>query len=156
MIDLSNFNKQSGKVSHNLINSWSWDDIANFKENSIRDNVRYYQHLGNGGYTIGGVENSCLTVKEVLEFLHPLLPTFHARAGMYVSENAESKTFPLHNDPGQHLWIWQIMGNTLWQVENHYMNLQEGELLYILPGVYHRAIPNSPRASITFSLEEFD
>jgi len=154
MIDLSTFNKQSGKISHNLTNSWSQEIITNLCNQQIAKDIRYYRSFDNGGYTVGGVECHPY-ILEILNFLQPLKPNFFARAGIYASENDKSKTFPLHTDPGQHIWIWQIIGKTEWQVGNDYVILNNNELLYILPETPHRAIPIGPRVSISLSLEEF-
>ena len=154
MINLSTFNQRNGKVQHSLTNNWTWDKIDQFRMQQISKNPLYYRDLGSGGYTVGGVGDDSY-VASILNFLQPLAPTFYARAGIYVSKDATSKSFPLHTDPGQHLWVWQVIGSTPWQVGEEYLTLNENEVLYILPGVPHRTIPNAPRASITLSLEEF-
>lgn len=155
MIDVSGFDVASGLVDHCLINDWSWDQVEQFKNTQIQKNLRYYRDLGNGGYTVGGAD-SIPAVRSILDFLQPLRPEFHARAGLYVSTQSNSASFPLHVDPGQHVWIWQVIGSTPWQVGNQCLTLKQDQLLYIQPGVPHCARPDSPRVSVSLSLEEFD
>lgn len=155
MIDTTGFNITSGLVSHCLVNTWSWELVEHFKVVQIQKNPRYCRDLGNGGYTVGGAD-SIPTVQAILNFLQPLRPDFYARAGIYVSTQSNSVSFPLHVDPGQHVWIWQVIGSTPWQVGQQYLTLQQDQLLYIQPGVPHKAIPNAPRVSVSLSLEEFD
>lgn len=156
MIDLTNFfGKQDGLVSHSLLNDWTWERVQEFQATQFSKNPKYVRDLGNGGFTVGGAE-SIPSIKKVLEYLQPLCPEYHARAGLYVSLTDNSETFPLHSDPGQHLWVWQVIGSTPWQVGDNYFRLEQGEMFYIRPGVEHRALPDSPRVSISISLEEFD
>lgn len=156
MIDTTSFNVRWGVVDHTLdSNKWTWDKIHSLVEHQTSINNLYYRNFGEGGFTLGGLDQDPYC-KDVLDFLQPLLPNYYARAGLYAGTTPTSKTFDLHKDPGQHLWVWQIIGDTLWQVEDSKFVLQENQMLYILPGLLHCAIPDSPRASITFSLEEFD
>ena len=117
-------------------------------------NPKYLRNFKNGGFTLGGMENDSY-IKSVLNFLQPLKPNYFCRASIYAGVKSDSETFNLHVDPGQHLWVWQIIGNTKWQVEDEYIMLNTNDVLYISPGLQHKAIPDSPRASISFSLEEF-
>jgi hypothetical protein len=155
MIDLNQFSPGFKKVNHSLENFWNWDNIRIRIEQNTSESFNYYRDLGNGGFTLGGMEKDSYC-KKVLDYLHPYKPKHYPRAGMYVSTRADSKSFPKHNDPGQYLWIWQIIGNTKWIVEESEILLECGEILYISPGLFHQALPDSPRASITFSLEEYE
>jgi len=155
MIDLNNFNVGFKKVEHDLINSWDWFKVKSRVEQNVATDPKYYRDLGNGGFTLGGLHKD-LYCKDVLNYLHLNKPEYYPRAGMYVSTRTDSKSFPKHNDPGQYLWIWQIIGDTTWIVEETEIMLKCGEVLYISPGLYHQAIPSEPRASITFSLEEYE
>jgi hypothetical protein len=47
-----------------------------------------------------------------------------------------------------------LIGETKWIVEDQEYILKPNEVLYISEGLMHEAIPNSPRASITLSLEK--
>lgn len=156
MIDIASFDKNWSIINHTLdITEWDWSRIDSLVLSQTAINKKYYREFDNGGFTLGGLDNDPFC-KIVLSFLHNLQPNFYARAGLYVSTTSNSKTFDLHKDPGQHLWIWQIIGNTPWQVDNSQITLAQNQMLYIPPNVSHCAIPDSPRASITFSLEEFD
>jgi len=153
MILTDRFNKGFGKVTHTLINDWTWEKIVERISINVNTNTKYLHNFGDGGFTLGGMENDPM-IAEVLEFLQPLAPTYHTRAGLYAGIQSNSKTFDLHADPGQHLWIWQILGSTPWQVEDKYFQLEKNDMLYISPGLMHKAIPDMPRASISFSLEK--
>jgi len=142
-----------GLVEHSLVNDWNWLRVMRFTEQITNINKTHFRDLGNGGYTLGGL-HQLIDYKSFLDELQLLLPEYYPRAGMYVSSRADSKTFPLHTDPGQYLWVWQIIGETPWEVGNQSFILKENDMLFINPGTPHRAIPNSPRASITFSLEK--
>lgn len=155
MIELNQFKEGFRKVDHSLINTWDWEKISLRVTQNIATEPRYYRDLGNGGFTLGGMDLDPYC-KIVLQYLHLNKPGYHPRAGLYVSTKPDSKSFPKHNDPGQYLWIWQILGNTRWIVEGQEMTLRCGEVLYISPGLYHHAIPFEPRASITFSLEQYE
>ena len=153
MIDTNNFEVGFKKVNHSLLNSWDWSKIKIRMQENFEINPKYYRDLGHGGFTLGGLDKDSYC-KEVLNYLNLQKPNYHARAGMYVSTRNDSKSFSKHNDPGQYLWIWQIIGNTKWNVEDEEIILNCNEVLYISPGLYHYAIPDSPRASITLSLEQ--
>ena len=156
MINTDSFDKQWGIVEHTLpTDSWTWDRVNAFADHQKSVNRLYYRYFGNGGFTIGGLDSEPFC-KTVLDFLRPLAPTYYARAGLYAGTKADSKTFNLHKDPGQHLWVWQVIGDTPWQVGDQQFLLKENQVLYIPAGMDHCAIPNAPRASISFSLEEFD
>lgn len=156
MINVDNFNKTWGVVDHRLpTDYWTWDRIDQFKEQQIAVNRLYYRYFGNEGFTVGGLDTEPFC-KTVLEFLQPLAPSYYARAGIYAGKRDNSKTFNLHVDQGQHLWVWQVIGNTPWQVGEEEFILEENSVLYVPPGIAHCARPNSPRASISFSLEQFD
>lgn len=155
MIELNDFQVGFKKVNHNLTNDWNWEKIKNIVIKNTNIHSAYYRDLGEGGFTLGGLENDDYC-KTILSFLHSHKKNYYARAGLYASTKTNSKSFSKHNDVGQYLWIWQIIGNTLWEVEDCQFMLNCNEMLYISPGLYHRAIPDSPRASITFSLEEFE
>jgi len=152
MIDITNITTQYGKVLHNLDKKWTWDEVKDLLHSRNSNQIRNFK---NAGFTISGLETH-LYCSRVLRYLHPLHPTFFARCGMYVSLLHNSETFGLHQDIGQYLWIWQILGNTLWEVEGESIYLKQNEILFISPDLYHRALPDSPRASITFSLEQYD
>lgn len=156
MINTDSFRKQWGIVEHTLpTDYWTWERINTFTDEQQTINRLYYRYFGNGGFTLGGLESEPFC-KTVLAFLHPLAPTYYARAGLYAGTNHNSKTFNLHKDLGQHLWVWQVIGDTPWQVGDHQFVLKKDQVLYVPAGVDHCAIPNAPRASISFSLEEFD
>jgi hypothetical protein len=156
MIDVNSFKKNWGIIDHSLdVSSWSWDRISILTKSLKEVNPNFYKEFEDGGFTLGGLYTDAYC-KKILDFLQPLCPTYYARASLYAGAQINSKTFPLHIDHGQHLWIWQIIGDTPWQVENSKFILKKNQLLYILPGLKHCANPNLPRASITFSLDEFD
>lgn len=155
MIDTSNFAKTWGTVKHELENNWTWESVLELVHTQTVSNPDCLRELGDGGFTLGGLAHEA-DCKRVLEFLQPLEPDYYARAGLYASLTKNSKSFPLHSDPGQHVWIWQILGSTPWHVDGEEFELAQGQLLYITPGTVHGARPNRPRASISFSLEQFD
>jgi len=156
VINTDSFGKQWGIVEHTLpADYWTWDRINTFTDVQQTINRLYYRYFGNGGFTVGGLDTEPFC-KTVLEFLHPLAPTHYARAGLYAGTKSDSKTFNLHKDPGQHLWVWQVIGDTPWQVGDQQFVLKKDQVLYVPAGMDHCAIPDSPRASISFSLEEFD
>jgi hypothetical protein len=155
MIDLNNFEVGSKKVNHSLINNWTWEKIEQIVSDNTEINPQYYRDLGNGGYTLGAMHRNDYCMK-VLEYLHLNKPEYHPRAGLYVSTKSDSKTFSRHSDPGQYLWVWQLIGETKWVVEDKEYILKPNEVLYISEGLMHEAIPDSPRASITFSLEKYE
>lgn len=152
MIIISDSIAPYGKVSHNLDKKWTWDEIKELLHSRTENQIRNFD---NAGFTMSCFEDHPYCSK-VLQYLHPKQPTFFARCGMYVSLLTNSKTFELHQDIGQYLWIWQILGNTPWEVEGERIFLKQNEMLFISPNLYHKAIPDSPRASITFSLEQYD
>lgn len=153
MIDVSSFAHKWGLVDHSLKSTWTWESIlALINDEQNRGSIRY---LGAGGFTLGGLEKE-VYCKSVLDYLQPLAPNHYVRASVYASLTAQSKSFPLHSDPGQHVWIWQLLGETPWRVDNSELTLMPGQLLYITPSTPHCALPNQPRASISFSLEQFD
>jgi hypothetical protein len=154
MIDTNNFQTGFKKLDHSLENSWNWTKIKNRVIDNCKINKNYYRDLGNGGFTLGGMEKDPYC-NMVLKYLKSNKPNYYARAGLYVSTNNNSKSFGKHQDIGQYLWVWQIIGNTKWVVEDFELILMCGEILYISPGLYHEAFPNTPRASITFSLEKY-
>ena len=155
LIDISSFNKNWGIVSHHLpADYWSWEKISLILEQKITDSPERYTKFSGGGFNVSGLDSDPLCEK-ILNFLKHLNPQYHTKAELYAGVNDNSKSFDLHVDPGQHLWIWQILGNTPWQVEDSIFILEKNQVLYITPGLKHCALPNSPRASITFSLEEY-
>lgn len=155
MLDLNNFSVGYKKVQHSLENFWNWTEVNRIVQQNISLDPKYYRDLGEGGFTLGGIERVPYC-KKVLDFLQSKKPEYYARAGMYVGTKLNSKSFPKHTDPGQYLWIWQIIGETKWLIEDGEILLKCGEVVYISPGLCHQAIPNIPRASITFSLEEYE
>lgn len=155
MISTDLFGNGFGKVSHSLINDWTWEKINKMIKTNTDINPKYLRQFKNNGFTLGGMEHDPY-IKSILDFMHPLKPNYYARAGLYAGLKYNSETFDIHSDPGQHLWVWQIIGNTQWQVEDEYLILNTNDVLYISPGLKHKAIPDSPRASISLSLEEFN
>lgn len=155
MIDVNEFRIGSKKVSHSLVNDWTWEKINKTVEEITKIEPKYYRDLGNGGYTLGGVYRDSYCY-EILKYLQSKKPEYHPRAGLYVSTQSDSKTFSRHSDPDQYLWIWQLIGETKWIVEDQEFILKPNEVLYISEGLMHEAIPNSPRASITLSLEKYE
>jgi len=155
MIDIKQFGHHWGKVQHQLDRVWTWDEVLLLMQTQTASNPQYLRDLGNSGFTVGGLASNDYC-KAVLDYVHPLAPDYYARAGLYVSLDSNSNSFPPHSDQGQHVWIWQILGNTPWFVAGSEFVLEQGELLYITPGTEHAARPNQPRASISFSLEKFD
>jgi hypothetical protein len=147
LIDKSTF----GKVAHSLVNDWDWDKISKCAINIAEEDPRRYKPLGDGGFACWGFERF---FPEVLSYMKELKPDYQPRAQLFCSTTATSKSFDLHSDPGQYLWIWQVIGSTPWQVENEQFVLHENEMLYIDNELLHCAMPNSPRASFTFSLEK--
>lgn len=152
MIDLNNFDHGFKKVNHNLNYDWDWNEIKNIM---VSSDEKYYRDLGKGGFTLGGL-NTHKYCSNIVNFLQNQKPEYYARAGLYASVGKNSQSFSYHKDDGQYLWIWQIIGDTPWCVDGINFKLNCGEVLYISPGIYHQAIPDSPRASITFSLEQFE
>ena len=140
-----------GKVSHQLVNDWNWSKLSQCVSEIVQENPRRYKSLGDGGFACWGFERF---FPEVLSFMQGLKPEYQPRAQLFCSTDAASKSFDLHRDPGQYLWIWQVIGNTPWQVEDTQLVLHENEMLYIDNELLHCARPNSPRASFTFSLEK--
>lgn len=153
MIDVNEFKAGSKKVEHSLVNDWTWEKINAIVDNNTKINSDYYRDLGNGGYTLGGMYIDPYCYK-ILEYLYSKKPDYYPRAGLYVSTQSNSKTFSKHSDPGQYLWIWQLIGETKWVVEEQEYILRPNDVLYISEGLVHEAIPDSPRASITLSLEK--
>ncbi len=153
MIDINEFRIGSKKVSHSLVNDWTWEKINKTVEEITKIEPKHYRDLGNGGYTLGGIYRDPYCY-EILKYLKTKKPEYHPRAGLYVSTQSDSKTFSKHADPGQYLWIWQLIGETKWVVENREFILKPNEVLYISEGLMHEALPDSPRASITLSLEK--
>jgi hypothetical protein len=155
VIDVNNFKVGSKKVNHSLINDWTWDKIQDRINKNNEIQPKHYRDLGNGGYTLGGMHHDSYCY-DVLMYLKSQKPDYHPRAGLYVSTQNDSKTFSKHSDPGQYLWIWQLIGTTKWIVEDQEFILKPNDVLYISEGLMHEAIPDSPRASITFSLEKYE
>lgn len=152
MIDTSLIDKQIfAKIQHSLINDWTWEKLATIVTEVSQKDLRRYSPLGDGGFACWGCEPY---FKEVLDFLQQAKPDYQPRAALYVSTTETSKSFTLHQDPGQYIWVWQVIGKTPWQVEDTEFVLQENEMLYIDNELLHCAKPNSPRASFTFSLEK--
>lgn len=147
------FTKSWGKVSHELINNWTWEEISCLLQTQIIENPKSFKDLGNNGFALYEFDLK-KRIKTISNFLRPFKPTLVFRVGLYVGLQPNSKSFPYHRDPGQHVWIWQILGNTIWEVEGQYITLNQNDLLYLSPNTWHRAIPDSPRASISLSLEE--
>lgn len=155
MIDVNSFKDGSTKVNHSLINNWSWETIKTTVDNACESEPKRYRDLGNGGYTLGGMHCD-LYCYNVLQYLQSKKPEYYPRAGLYVSTKSNSKSFNKHSDLGQYLWIWQIIGQTKWCVEDKQYILKPNDVLYISQGLMHEALPDSPRASITFSLEQYE
>ena len=55
-----------------------------------------------------------------------------------------------HNDDID-VYFWQVQGITEWHVSGETILLPPGDLLIIKKGVYHKAIPKTPRAGISMS-----
>jgi hypothetical protein len=152
MIDLTTFDKGGfGKVNHSLVNNWTWQSLEEMVKSIAEKDIRRSMLLEGGGFVCWGCEP---WFKDVLDFLQPLKPEYQPRAGLYCSTTDTSKSFEPHRDPEQYIWVWQLIGSTPWQVEGTDLVLETNELLYITPNMLHCAKPNSPRASITFSLEK--
>ncbi len=152
MIGTELFGKGSfGKVSHDLVNDWSWDKLSRAVKEVVDEDMRRYKPLGDGGFACWGMERF---FPEVLAFMQELKPEYQPRAQLFASTRDTSRSFDLHRDPGQYLWIWQVIGSTPWQVEDTELVLHQNEMLYIDNELLHCAKPNSPRASFTFSLEK--
>ena len=49
------------------------------------------------------------------------------------------------------VYFWQVQGITEWHVSGETILLPPGDLLIIKKGVYHKAIPKTPRAGISMS-----
>lgn len=143
------------KVEHDLELCYSWDDINSLLQKHARLFPRTVRSLGNGGFTVGQVKDLPL-VETIVKNIQKIIPTYYARCGLYVSLKDDSMSFDTHIDEGQHLWVWQLLGTTPWQVDYIDIVMQPNDMLYIAPGVPHKAVPNSPRASITFSLEKYE
>jgi mannose-6-phosphate isomerase-like protein (cupin superfamily) len=151
MIDTRSFNKDFGKVQHSMLNDWTWNKVATCIGEVVAKTPERYKGLGDGGFACWGFEPY---FTDVLQFLQQLELTYQPRAQVFGSADYNSKSFDLHRDPDQHLWIWQVIGSTPWQVEDQEFVLETNEILYMPPNLLHCARPNSPRVSFTFSLEK--
>lgn len=143
------------KIQHSLVPVISWDDINQLLARRSFNAPSTVRIFDNGGFTISQVQND-LGVGSVVDALQKLQPTYYARCGLYVSLQPNSSTFPAHIDEGQHLWVWQVIGATPWVIDGTEVLLNTNDVVYIAPSVTHKACPNSPRASITFSLELYE
>jgi len=82
-------------------------------------------------------------------------PNIHPTAHLYVSLTSVSETFGKHDD-FMDVIVWQNLGVTRWFLfadETHVIDLKPGEFIYIPMGMFHDTIPITPRASMSFGLE---
>ena len=92
------------------------------------------------------------------------------QANIYCSKQAKAKTFPIHAD-GTDNFLFHVRGKIRWYIykefvtDNYYLRedevtvsriieLDEGDMLYIPKGLFHRVETLSPRISISFHFRE--
>lgn len=154
LIDIEHLEKGFKLLNHNLINTWSWSKLHRILDVVDKNDDQQYFSFKNDGFIL---YRDCLkhddVCNQVLKFIGDLDEKLETTVNLYASLKNNSSTFPYHFDEGQYLFIWQVIGNTLWIVEGKRFILKENQLLYISKNLMHGCIPNEPRVSLSFSLE---
>lgn len=92
------------------------------------------------------------------------------QANIYCSKQAKAKTFPIHADSTDN-FLFHVRGKIRWYIYKEFVThnyhpkeedvtvsriieLDEGDLLYIPKGLFHRVETLSPRISISFHFQE--
>jgi ribosomal protein L16 Arg81 hydroxylase len=140
-----------GKIDYPVL---TWDEvIRNLNENIISSG--FVEVLDNLGFVTHDAEKIKKT-SDVSTFIQQLFPNRRISAHLYFSLLEISKTFGKHNDDVP-VFFWQCIGTTRWTIhenKDYVYDLMPGELLYIPEKVYHNTQPLTPRAGISFGIEQ--
>ena len=115
-----------------ILNNFNWSFIAN----------KDIKHICPGFF----VSHEAHLIKEVQTSLEKL----DCKIAHLYFNIAIGKTFGKHKDDVD-VYFWQVQGITEWHVSGETILLPPGDLLIIKKGVYHKAIPKTPRAGISMS-----
>lgn len=129
----------------------SWSDVFEAMDDGWNNDEdrKHMIHRGIGFFVIHNGRR--------LKQLKPMLEDLACRhAHIYVNLVANDRDFGRHAD-GMDVWVWQCIGVSHWFVEERGENdvdkyiLEPGDMIYVPRGIPHIAIPQTPRASVTFS-----
>ena len=139
-----------GKINYSTL---TWDEVIyNFNENIVSN--QFVKLLHDFGFVTHNAEK-IEKVNDVNPFFRQLFPNNCITAHLYVSLTEISKTFGKHKD-NVPVFFWQCIGITRWTVyedREYVYDLMPGEMLYIPKGIYHNTQPITPRAGISFAIE---
>lgn len=134
----------------------TWDEILNNLgvSSTRRQEVRYLPNMG----FVALRADRMPSVKQARDELQTLSDVYECTAHSYISMSELSGGYGRHNDDSE-VWSWQCHGYSRWQIEDPSKGLYEvtmnpGSWLYIPSMMWHTVTPLSPRAGISFALEE--
>lgn len=132
----------------------TWEDVIDNLNRSVTENL-WVKHLDNYGVVTHDVRDLVKTYP-IRNILREYFPEKYISSHLYASFTEKSQTFGKHND-FMPVLVWQCIGITRWIVYDEQTttyDLKPGNLLYIPQGMYHETIPITPRASISYGIEE--
>ena len=131
-------------------NTASWDEAFYNLNDSISKNEVVKKPQGGGFF----VSHNAVRINCVQDVLNDLgCQTAH----LYIGIDITNSGFGVHADKVD-VWIWQNKGVTRWDYQNPLdveksCTVNEGDLIYIPKGVYHKANSVTARFSITMFKE---
>lgn len=133
----------------------TWEDVIDnidrnvcegaFPPLKLRDNLGIVSHD----------TRDILKTYPIRQLIMDTRPNIHPTCHLYASLTSISETFGKHDD-FMDVIIWQCIGITRWTIYDekvYQYDLKPGEFLYIPMGMFHDTTPVTPRASISFGLE---
>ena len=137
-------------------NTASWEEAFYNLNDSISKNEVVKFPKGAGPWAPGGffVSHNAVRINCVQDVLKDLgCQTAH----LYIGIDITNSGFGKHADKVD-VWIWQNKGVTRWEYQNPLdveksSTLNEGDLIYIPKGIYHKANSVTARFSITMFKE---
>jgi len=126
-------------------NVLAWDIILNNFNESVKKNALIkYNPIG---FFVSHDAHDISKLKPVLKDLKCNV------AHLYFNIATSGETFGNHKDTTD-VWFWNCQGKTKWIIENkEQFILEPGDLIFVKKGIFHNAIPLTPRAGISMSKE---
>jgi ribosomal protein L16 Arg81 hydroxylase len=139
-----------GNIDLNLL---SWEDVIFELENHIQ-NYDIHKVCNNLRFILMNPKHD--KILKFIQHYQKIEPNLRSNAHLYVAFLTNSGGNGRHKD-NEHIIFWQVVGKTHWILETNngikeYI-LNPNEALYIPPNMYHTVITLTPRAGISFGLE---
>lgn len=142
------------KDGNNSFERITWEEVIDNIDRNVCESEFPIKTRNNLGMVIHDTRDMLKTYP-LRQLITKIRPHIHPTCHLYVSLTSISETFGKHNDL-MDVIIWQCIGITQWTIydkEVYQYDLKPGEFLYIPMGMYHDTTPITPRASISFGLE---